>query len=105
MTSGAAHILRPFWAPYSISKAALNALARTYAREVENTPIRVVLVDPGKMRTAMRAKAMPGEDPATLPKPSEIVPQLLEMASPLFTRTNVLFDFPAKSYVDLTSAD
>ena len=86
---------RPFWGPYSVSKAALEALARTYAGEVRNTPIRVVVVDPGRTRTAMRAQAMPGEDPATLPHPSEIVPHLVEMASPGFDRTDVLFDFPA----------
>lgn len=103
MSSGAAERCRPFWGPYSVSKAALNALARTYAQEVQNTTIRVVVVDPGKTRTAMRAKAMPGEDPATLPKPSEIVPYLVEMASPSFNRTNVLFEFPGRSYVELGS--
>jgi NAD(P)-dependent dehydrogenase (short-subunit alcohol dehydrogenase family) len=103
MTSGAAQRCRPFWGPYSVSKAALNALARTYAQEVQSTPVRVVLVDPGKTRTAMRAKAMPGEDPASLPKPSEIVPYLVEMASPGFERTNVMFEFPSRSYVDLAT--
>jgi NAD(P)-dependent dehydrogenase (short-subunit alcohol dehydrogenase family) len=101
MTSGAAQSCRPFWGSYSVSKAALNALARTYAQEVQSTPVRVILVDPGKTRTAMRAKAMPGEDPATLPKPSEIVPYLVEVASPGFERTNVMFEFPSKSYLDL----
>jgi hypothetical protein len=43
---------------------------------------------------------MPGEDPMTLPHPSEIVPYLIEMASPGFKKTNVLFDFPTKSYVE-----
>jgi NAD(P)-dependent dehydrogenase (short-subunit alcohol dehydrogenase family) len=100
MTSGAAERCRPFWGPYSVSKAALNALAHTYAQEVKSTAVRVIAVDPGKTRTAMRAKAMPGEDPATLPKPSEIVPYLVEMASPAFTRTDVLFEFPSKSYVE-----
>jgi hypothetical protein len=46
----------------------------------------------------MRAQAMPGEDPMTLPHASEIVPYLVEMASPGFTRTNVLFDFPSRTY-------
>jgi NAD(P)-dependent dehydrogenase (short-subunit alcohol dehydrogenase family) len=86
MSSGAAHNCRPYWGPYSVSKAALEALARTYAGEVAKTPIRVAIVDPGRTRTAMRAKAMPGEDPETLPHPSEIVPFLLEMASPAFAR-------------------
>jgi len=104
MSSGAAQKCRPFWGPYSVSKAALEALARTYAGETKNTPVRVVVVDPGKTRTAMRAKAMPGEDPKTLPKPSEIVPHLVEIASPSFQRTNVLFEFPARSYTEWPDA-
>jgi hypothetical protein len=47
----------------------------------------------------MRAKAMPGEDPETLPRPSEIVPYLIDMASPGFTQTNVRFNFPERAYV------
>jgi NAD(P)-dependent dehydrogenase (short-subunit alcohol dehydrogenase family) len=98
MTSGAAHRCRPFWGPYSVSKAALNALVQTYAKEVEKTAIRVVAIDPGRARTAMRAQAMPGEDPATLPHPSEIVPHLVEMASAEFAKTNVVFEYPAAAY-------
>jgi len=98
MTSGAAHRCRPFWGPYSVSKAALNALAQTYAKEVEKTAIRVVAIDPGRTRTSMRAQAMPGEDPETLPHPSELVPHLVEMASAGFTRTNVVFEYPAAIY-------
>jgi len=98
ISSGAARACRPFWGAYSVSKAALEALARTYAAEVAKTPIRVVMIDPGRMRTAMRAAAMPGEDPATLPHPSELVPHLVEMASPAFDRTNVRFEFPSGAY-------
>lgn len=100
MSSGAAKNCRPFWGPYSVSKAALEALVRTYAQEVKSTAIRVVAVDPGRTRTAMRAQAMPGEDPATLPAPAEIVPHLIEMASPGFSRTNVLFEFATRGFVD-----
>jgi len=106
MSSGAADSCRPFWGAYSVSKAALNALVSTYAKEVENTtPIRVMAVNPGPMRTHMRAQAMPGEDPNTLPHPSELVPHLMEMASPSLSRTNVLFDFPTKSYSALRPKD
>src|SRR3546814_8912869 len=48
---------------YSASKAALEALAMTYAREVGQTAVRVNLVNPGGTRTKMRAQAFPGEDP------------------------------------------
>ena len=104
MSSGAARNCRPFWGPYSVSKAALEALARTYAGEVRNTPIRVIVIDPGRTRTAMRAQAMPGEEPATLPHPSEIVPPLIEMASPGFDRTDVLYDFARRAYSDLSAS-
>ena len=100
LSSGAAHKCRAFWGPYSVSKAAVEALARTYAHETENTPVRVVSVDPGATRTAMRAKAMPGEDPSTLPDPDEIAPELVKLASPAFDRTDVLFRFPARTLHD-----
>jgi NAD(P)-dependent dehydrogenase (short-subunit alcohol dehydrogenase family) len=100
LSSGAARACRPYWGPYSVSKAALEALSKTYAGETQNTPIRVVVVRPGPTRTAMRAKAMPGEDPAKLPKPSEIVPHLVEIAAPSFERTGVVFDFPSRTYSD-----
>ena len=104
MSSGAAAKCRPYWGPYSVSKAALEALVRTYAEEVRKTPIRVAAIDPGRTRTAMRAQAMPGEDPDTLPHASEIVPYLVEMASPEFQRTNTLFEFPTRTYADWPSA-
>ena len=102
MTSGIARICLPYWGVHAASKAALDAIARTYAEEVAQTPIRVSLVSPGPTRTGLRAQAMPGEDPETLPHPSEIVPHLVEMASPAYARTNVLFDFETKRYSELS---
>jgi NAD(P)-dependent dehydrogenase (short-subunit alcohol dehydrogenase family) len=104
MSSGAASSPLPYWGPYSVSKAALEALVRTYAGETRKTKVRVIAVDPGAMRTAMRAKAMPGEDPKTLPKPSEIVPHLVELASPAFDRTDVLFHFPSRTFREWRAA-
>ncbi|MGQ7794103.1 SDR family NAD(P)-dependent oxidoreductase [Faunimonas sp. B44] len=101
LTSGAAQNCRPFWGPYSVSKAALEALARTYAAESRKTAIRVALVNPGPMRTAMRAKAMPGEDPATLPHPSEIAPELVRIAAPGYDRFFSRFDFASGAFLDL----
>jgi NAD(P)-dependent dehydrogenase (short-subunit alcohol dehydrogenase family) len=98
VTSVLARRPRPFWGPYSASKAALEALAQTYAGEVEKTSIRVAVIDPGRTRTKLRAQAMPGEDPNTLPEASEIVPHVVELASPAFDRTGVLFDFPTREY-------
>ena len=79
LTSGAAARPRAFWGAYAASKAGLEALATVYADEVENTPVRVAVVNPGPMRTRMRAQAFPGEDPATLPAPEEITPLILEL--------------------------
>ena len=55
---------------------------KTYAHELADTPVRVNLVNPGPTRTAMRAKAFPGEDPNLLPVPEDLVPMFLELASP-----------------------
>jgi NAD(P)-dependent dehydrogenase (short-subunit alcohol dehydrogenase family) len=104
MTSILARHARPFWGPYTASKAAVEALTATYAMEVEKTPIKVIAVDPGRTRTALRAQAMPGEDPETVPHPSLIVPYLVEMASPTFGQTNVVFDMKTKSYAPLQPA-
>jgi NAD(P)-dependent dehydrogenase (short-subunit alcohol dehydrogenase family) len=98
ITSGAGHRadLRAYWGPYAASKAALDALARTYAAETVNTSaIRVMLVNPGPLRTRMRAAAMPGEDPMSLKTPEDLAPKLLRLLSPEWTETGKLYDFPA----------
>jgi NAD(P)-dependent dehydrogenase (short-subunit alcohol dehydrogenase family) len=82
LTSGAARRPRAFWGAYAASKAGLEALAISYADEVEHTSVRVAVVNPGPMRTKMRAAAFPGEDPMTLPPPEEIVPMILELVRP-----------------------
>ena len=76
VSSGAAHKCTAYWGPYSISKAGLEALARTYAAETVTTPLRVMLVNPGPLRTAMRAEAMPGEDPLSLRTPEDLAPEI-----------------------------
>ncbi|MFN3515013.1 MAG: SDR family NAD(P)-dependent oxidoreductase [Phenylobacterium sp.] len=80
LTSGRVDRPKAFWGLYGASKAGLEHLVRTWADEVENTRIRAAIVDPGAMRTKMRAEAMPGEDPLTLPDPSEIGPLFVELA-------------------------
>lgn len=80
LTSGRAIRPKAFWGAYGATKVALEHLVRTWADELEQTRIRAVLLDPSVMRTRMRAEAMPGEDPSTLPDPSEIGPLILELA-------------------------
>lgn len=93
VTSGAA--VRPiaYWGPYCVSKAALNMLAQIYAQENDKTALNVNLINPGPMRTAMRARAFPGEDPDTLAHPREIVPLFLELADPACTRNGEIVNF------------
>lgn len=86
ISSGAAAAKYAYWGPYAVSKAGLEALARTYALENANTALRVNVVDPGPMATAMRAKAFPGEDPATLPQPPDVAQLVLELCLPAETR-------------------
>ncbi len=92
VSSGAATRPRAYWGPYAVSKAALEALVRTYADEVANTPVRVNLVNPGPSRTRMRAQAFPGEDPATLQTPEDIAPAFVRLAEPSCTDNGRLFD-------------
>ena len=99
LTSGAAYKCKPFWGLYSTSKAALDALIRTWAAECENTPMRINLLSPGAMRTAMRAEAMPGEDPDDLPHPSEIADCLLALSSPELTQNGLIFDFTSNAFL------
>lgn len=100
MSSGAAHKCRPFWSAYSASKAAVEALARTWAGETQSTPLRITSVDPGATRTAMRAQAAPGEDPATLPHPSEVAKAILPLVGPGVTETGKLFIVRENKLVD-----
>ncbi|UVC10607.1 SDR family NAD(P)-dependent oxidoreductase [Rhizobium sp. TH2] len=100
LSSGAAHKCRPFWGPYSASKAAVEALARTWAGETNRLPLRIVSVDPGGTRTAMRAKAFPGEDPDTLPHPSEVARELVKLTGPDMRETGKLYIVREKRFGD-----
>ncbi len=86
VTSGAAPG-RAFWGLYAAGKAGLEALVRSYAEEMENTSVRVNIVDPGAVRTGMRAEAFPGEDPETLPAPDAITEVFVELGAPDCQRT------------------
>jgi NAD(P)-dependent dehydrogenase (short-subunit alcohol dehydrogenase family) len=93
VSSGVARKHVPFWGGYAMSKAALESLALTYAAECEATNIKVNLLNPGPVRTTMRAKAMPGEDPETLPPPELLGPLIVEMLSPSYEKNGELVVF------------
>ena len=103
LTSGAAQNCRAYWGPYSVSKAALEALAKTYAHEMQSTAVRVNLLNPGPMRTRMRAKAFPGEDENTLPTPEVLVPLALSLLTEETAANGERFDYRAQA--QLKSAD
>jgi NAD(P)-dependent dehydrogenase (short-subunit alcohol dehydrogenase family) len=93
VTSRAATLARAYWAPYSVSKAALDVLVRTYAAETSSTAVRVNLFDPGATRTRMRAMVMPGEDPMTLPTPDEVAERIVDLCLPGLAETGKLYEF------------
>jgi len=75
---------RAYWGAYAVSKFATEGLMQTLANELENiSDVRVHCINPGGTRTAMRAKAYPGEDPMTVPAPEAHMPLYRFLLSPL----------------------
>jgi NAD(P)-dependent dehydrogenase (short-subunit alcohol dehydrogenase family) len=100
VSSAAGLQARAYGAPYSVSKAALNVLGRTYAAETASTSVRVNLFNPGPTRTRMRAGIMPGEDPMTLPTPEQVAEKILELCLPSCSETGKLYDFRAGKFLE-----
>ena len=100
LSSGVAHSARAFWGPYAASKAAVETLARVWAAETEKTALTVNAIDPGPTRTAMRAQAMPGENPDTLPHPSEVAARLVPLCAPECAETGKLFRVAENRFFD-----
>lgn len=84
---------RAFWGGYAMSKAALESLAFTYAAECEGTAVKVNVLNPGATATAMRAKAMPGEDPSTLPTADDVAALAAQMLSPEWGETGAVVNY------------
>ena len=93
VSSSSSHSARPFWGLYAATKAALETMVKSYASELSITPVKANVFWPGAVRTAMRAKAMPGENPDTLPHPREIVGKLVDMVTPAWTETRMIYDY------------
>jgi NAD(P)-dependent dehydrogenase (short-subunit alcohol dehydrogenase family) len=96
ITSGRANSCLPYWGTYAISKAALEALMKTYAAEMATTTVRVNAFSPGATATHMRATAMPGEDPATLPSPGEVTAQIIPMCLADFADNGAIYKYSPK---------
>lgn len=100
VTSALAYFARPYFALYAASKAALDALVRTYAAECGNTEVRVNLFSPGQTRTRMMATAFPGLDPQTLPPPEEVVKAIVPLCLPDCTQNGQIYDFRAGKFLE-----
>jgi len=105
VTSGAASNTRAYLGPYAVSKAALDALVRTYAAETASTPVRVNLFNPGPTRTRMRATFMPGEDPSTLPRPDRVAEKIVALCLPDFQETGKLYDYRAHRLLEFRAPE
>ena len=82
-SSGVGRQGRAYWGAYAVSKFGTEGLSQVLADETEDTgTIRVNCINPGRTRTAMRRAAYPGEDPATLPAPEDILPAYLYLMGP-----------------------
>jgi NAD(P)-dependent dehydrogenase (short-subunit alcohol dehydrogenase family) len=94
LTSGAARNARPYWGLYASTKAALETLVKSYAQELKITTATANIFNPGRLRTAMHAKAFPGVDPADFRSPAAAAPSLVDLIEPSYAANGVLFDFP-----------
>lgn len=81
LTSPGARAGRAYWGVYGATKAALDSFTNAYADEVAETNIKVFGYNPGAVRTKMRAQAMPGEDPNTLPPPEEAAEEIFKLVT------------------------
>jgi NAD(P)-dependent dehydrogenase (short-subunit alcohol dehydrogenase family) len=97
VTSGVTRAAHPYWGLYAASKAALEMLVRTYAGETAKTAVRANLVAPGIVRTRMRAQAMPGEDPASLPEPEAVTGVFVELAEAACERSGEIVQVAVRS--------
>ncbi len=100
VTSAVAYLARPYFGLYAASKAALDALVRTYAAECANTVVRANLFSPGQTRTRMMATAFPGVDPMTLPTPEDVAKSIVPLCLPECAESGKTYDFRAGKFLD-----
>jgi NAD(P)-dependent dehydrogenase (short-subunit alcohol dehydrogenase family) len=100
VTSGAAYRGRAYWGPYAASKAALDAMVRSYAAETATTNVRANLFAPGPTRTRMYIGAFPGVDPETLPTPEDVAKAMLPLCLPECTESGRIYNFREKRFLE-----
>ncbi len=101
ISSGIVPVAVPYFGTYTATKMALEGLVKVYAAEMAKTPVRVNAMNPGALRTALRAKAFPGEDPQSLKPPSVVAPDIIRMLSPGYEQNGMLFDFETGDTIPL----
>jgi NAD(P)-dependent dehydrogenase (short-subunit alcohol dehydrogenase family) len=101
LTSAVAYKGRAYWGPYAATKAALDALVRSYAAESATTKVRVNLFAPGPTRTRMYLGAFPGIDRETLPTPEEVAQAIVPLCTVECAESGKIYDFRAKKFLEL----
>ncbi len=100
MTSAVAHMGRAYWGPYAASKSALEEIVRAYAAECATTNVRANLFAPGPTRNRMYLGAFPGADPATLPTPEQVAPEIVRLCLPQCNDNGRIYDYRAGKFID-----
>lgn len=101
MTSAITRSRKAFWGPYAMSKSAVETMAAVYAAECTNTNIKINLYDPGAVRTAMRAEAMPGEDEGSLVHPRQLAPSIASLLAEDLSHTGKIYSYATGNFSDL----
>jgi len=101
MTSAITRSRKAFWGPYAMSKSAVETMAAVYAAECTNTNIKINLYDPGAVRTAMRAEAMPGEDEGSLVHPRQLAPSIAFLLAEDLSHTGKIYSYATGKFSDL----
>ncbi|MDD9910955.1 MAG: SDR family NAD(P)-dependent oxidoreductase [Ahrensia sp.] len=101
VSSGAARSKRPFVGTYAASKAALEALVVSWAKEHANTPLKANLFTPGVVATRMRGQYAPGEDQSKLTQPRDVGAEIARLLAEGMTETGRLYDFDHKHWLDV----
>ena len=99
ISSSVAHKVKPYWGSYAASKSAIDMLVRVWAAENAKSNLRINLVNPGPTRTRMRAQAMPGEDPDSLPQPAETAAKIVALADLSVKESGAIYDVPLGAWV------
>ncbi|MDX1739378.1 MAG: SDR family NAD(P)-dependent oxidoreductase, partial [Alphaproteobacteria bacterium] len=92
VSSGAVNTRRPFWGLYAATKSATESIVYAYAKEVAETNVKANIIHPGRVYTAMQAKAFPGVNPDDLPKPKDVTDIFIELASPNCESSGEVFE-------------